>query len=169
MRCIVDKLVYPSEDLINLPVPAPIVPPSLNDSIVIAVDEKVGVAVTLWDEDPNEAFEANGLSPSDVSCSIACCLPSRDEAPCSPPVANGDGDANARARVRERPNIDECNWYGDGAAEIGLEEDTGPPAEVPGEECWGRYWAERIRTEERQHGLQFGDESAASWNDRAGV
>ena len=51
---------------------APIVPPLFDHSIVVAMDEEVGVVLALWDEDPGEAFKVNGLSPGDVSFATLC-------------------------------------------------------------------------------------------------
>ena len=60
------ELVYSFEYLIDLIVVAPIVPPPFDHSIVIAMDEEVGVMLALWDEGPDEALKTNSLSPGDV-------------------------------------------------------------------------------------------------------
>ena len=61
------EFMYSFEYLIDLIVAAPIIPPPIDHSIVIAVDEEVGVILALWDEDSDKALEADGLSPGDVS------------------------------------------------------------------------------------------------------
>ena len=137
MEGIDDKLVYASENLVDLTVVAPIVLPTFDHSVVVAMDEEVGVMLTLWDKDCDEAFKTDGLSPGDVSFSTVCDLPTGDEAPCSPSVTNGDGNADPRACIREHSNICECYWFRDGAAEIGLEEGTSPPVKVVGKAFWG--------------------------------
>ena len=48
------ELVYLFEYLIDLIVVAPIVPPPFNHSVVITVNEEVGVVLPLWDKDPDE-------------------------------------------------------------------------------------------------------------------
>ena len=60
------ELVYLFEYLIDLIVMAPIVPPPFDHSIVIAMDEEVGVTLALWDEDPDEALKTDSLSPGEV-------------------------------------------------------------------------------------------------------
>ena len=129
--------MYSPENLVDLSVSAPVVPPPFDNSVVIAVDEKVGVVMALRNENPDEALKTDGFGPSDVSFPVERCCPPRDEAPCSPSVTDRDGDTNSRARIRERSNVDECSWCGDRAAEVGLEEDVGPPVEVVGKELWG--------------------------------
>ena len=67
MGGIESELVYSFEYLIDLIVAAPIIPPPFDHSIVIAMDEEVGVILALWDEDSDEALKADGLSPGNVS------------------------------------------------------------------------------------------------------
>ena len=165
MGCIENELMYSPENPVDLSVLASVVPPPFNDSIVVTMDEKMGVVMAMWNENLDEALKTDCFSPSDVSFPIDCCCPPRDEAPSLPSITDCGGDANSRARIREHSNVNECSWCGDGVAEIRLEEDAGPPVEVVSKEFWGRYRAERIRTKEPQHGLQFSEKSVPSWND----
>jgi hypothetical protein len=74
------------------------VPPSFDDSLVIAVDLKVSANKSRPRDRFDEKLETDSFRPSDVSCSVQS-LPSRDESPGSPSVLDGDGNPETRACI----------------------------------------------------------------------
>ena len=84
------EVVDASENLVGLPVSASALPPTFNNSLVVSKDPEVLAWLTGGAESASKKLEANGFSPSDVS---ALCLPSWEEAPHPPPVANNNADA----------------------------------------------------------------------------
>ena len=75
-------------------IPAPEIPPTFNNSLVVTVDPKVSARASNPGDHPNEEFKANGFCPSNVSGTISL-FPTQDEAPSSPSVLDGDGNAEA--------------------------------------------------------------------------
>ena len=86
------------EDFIDWSTAAPPIPPTFNNSSVVAMHHEVLFLTVSICEVPDQAFKGNGLCPSDISLSIKC-LPAWDEAPCPPLVSNGDHDSEFRACI----------------------------------------------------------------------
>ena len=84
------EVVDAPEDLVGLPVSTSSFPPPLNDSFVVSEDPEDLAWLACCAERASKKFEANGLSPSDIP---AVCLPTWDEAPSSPLVADNNADA----------------------------------------------------------------------------
>lgn len=87
-----DKGMHASEDSIDSSVAASSVPPTFNDFFVISVCDKAPLSSAIVHEASNKK-ECNSLCPSDVPLPVEG-LPSGNEAPCSPVLADGDGDAD---------------------------------------------------------------------------
>ena len=90
--------MYPFEDIVDGPTATSPIPPTFNDSFVVAVYCVILSACLIVQEVSNEAFECNGLRPADVSLPIEC-PPAWYKAPGSPPVADGDGNSKFRAHI----------------------------------------------------------------------
>ena len=78
------------EYFVGFPISAPAFPPSFNDSTVVPKDPEVLAWLAGYAQSASKKLEANGFSPSDIS---TVCLPSWDETPGSPFVANNNADA----------------------------------------------------------------------------
>ena len=83
------EVVDPSEDLVDFPVSAPTLPPAFNDTAVVTKDPEHLARQACRSEGSGKELETNGFHPSDVS---TICLPSWDELPRSPQVANNNAD-----------------------------------------------------------------------------
>jgi hypothetical protein len=64
------KEVDPFEYFVDGPVPAPAIPPSFNDSIVIPVGQVVLSTIINAAEQADETLESNSFSPADIARSI---------------------------------------------------------------------------------------------------
>ena len=82
-------VVDPSEDLVDFPVSAPTPPPAFDDTTVIAKDLEHLARQACHSEGSGEELEPNSFCPSNVS---TICLPSWDELPRSPLVADNNAD-----------------------------------------------------------------------------
>ena len=80
------------EDLIDLSVVAPSIPPTFNDSPVIPIYDEVSLPLLIIGKIPDQAFKTDGFCPANVSLPIQC-LPSWDKMPGSPLITNGDHNA----------------------------------------------------------------------------
>jgi hypothetical protein len=86
------------ENIVSSSVLASEIPPTFDNSLVIAVGLMVSSSVTKPRDRSNEELEADDFSPSDVSSSIQR-LPTGDKAPSSPSPLDGDGNADARTCI----------------------------------------------------------------------
>ena len=82
-------VVDPPEDLVDFPVSAPTPPPAFDDPTVVAKDPEHLARQACRSEGSGEELEPNSFRPSDVS---TICLPSWDELPHSPLVADNNAD-----------------------------------------------------------------------------
>ena len=91
----VEKGVEASENGVDVPVAAAAIPPALDDTLVVAVDEKVMVVGSGGVEDKmgaDEEFETHRLGPANIASVRA---PSWEERPCAPVGSDDDSDADA--------------------------------------------------------------------------
>jgi hypothetical protein len=84
------------EDGVGGFVPAPPLPPALDNASVVAENFDAAAFWALIEEHDSEEFQADCFCPADVS---VFSFPSQEEAPCPPPAADPNHDANARASV----------------------------------------------------------------------
>lgn len=89
-----EKGVDPTEYSVDRFVPAPVVPPSFNDSFVVPIYLNVSASTNKPCDGSDEKLEANCFGPSNVTSTIEC-LPARDKTPRSPFVIDDDGNADA--------------------------------------------------------------------------
>ena len=85
----VRDVVDPSEDLVDFPVSAPTPPPAFEDTMVVAKYLEHLARQACQSEGSGKEFEPNSFRPSNVS---TICLPSWDELPRSPLVADNNAD-----------------------------------------------------------------------------
>jgi hypothetical protein len=62
--------VEPFEDLIDRLIPAPTVPPSLNHSLVVAINGEMPAICASASEVVDETLEANSLRPTNVTLAL---------------------------------------------------------------------------------------------------
>lgn len=74
------------------------IPPSLDDSFVIAVDFKASARASKPGDCPDEELKPDGFCSTNVASSVQG-LPARDKPPGSPSVADSDGNADARTCI----------------------------------------------------------------------
>jgi hypothetical protein len=86
------------EDIADMLVPTPTIPPTFNNSFVVAVNGEVSVTLISATEEADKTFEANSFCPSDVSFSAEH-LPTRYEPPSSPVAPDDDGDGHSGAGI----------------------------------------------------------------------
>ena len=87
-----------AEDRVCLFVFTSEIPPTFDNSIVIAVDFKMPARISKPGDCSDEELETDCFSPTDVLGTIQM-LPTRDEMPGSPSIFDGDGNAEARACI----------------------------------------------------------------------
>jgi hypothetical protein len=86
------------EDIVDVLVLTPTIPPTFNNSFVVAMNGEVSVTLISATEEADKTFEANSFCPSDVSFSAEH-LPTRYEPPSSPVAPDDDGDAHSGAGI----------------------------------------------------------------------
>jgi len=86
--------VNPAEYVVDGSTFAPVVPPSLDHSLVVAVNPKVSARTNKPGEGSNKQFKADRLCPSDVFGAVEI-LPAWNESPSSPSLADDDGNTDA--------------------------------------------------------------------------
>ena len=151
----------PLEDVVDSLVPATIVPPTVDDILVVAEEDEILVRTWSPGDSMDEELKTDGLCPGDVPGAIEG-PPAWDEAPGAPLCANGDADANARAGIREGVEVDRMDGSGDGSTKEGEGEAGEPPFEILPYRGWGMSWHEWIVTEYPEHGLQSSEVSSPS-------
>ena len=86
------------EHLVNEFVPVSAPPPAFDDAGVVAIDRDVLWAVNAAREGAQKELESHCLCPCNVSLAIEC-LPTWDESPGSPSLADDDSNTDARASI----------------------------------------------------------------------
>ena len=90
----VEKGVESSEDKVDMPVVAAAVPPALDNTLVITIDEEVMVVGSGGVEDEegvDKELKTHHLSPANIT---SVCAPVWEECPCPPVRSDDDSDAN---------------------------------------------------------------------------
>jgi hypothetical protein len=99
------------EDIIDLLVLTPTIPPSFNDSFVVTMDGEVSVTLVSATEEADKTLEANSFCPSDVSFSAEH-LPTGYESPGSPAAVDDNGNTHSRTCIRECPTVEQFSRSG---------------------------------------------------------
>ena len=115
------------ESEIRGPVSAVALPPALNNTPVVSVCLKNSGFGALSDDVVYKEFEADGLSPTNIS---AICLPPWNEAPGLPSAFNDDANPGRQACIQEGSKVEYFGWTQDLSRAGRLGETELPPFKV---------------------------------------
>ena len=130
-----NERVEPSEDLIDRAIVTSAIVPTLNHSLVVAMNGEVPTIGASIEEVVHKTLKANSFGPVNVALSVQG-LPSRDEPPDSPHATDDDGYPDARAHIREHSEIEQLDRGRDDSADGGLLEEGKAPDQVGQLSCW---------------------------------
>ena len=134
------------ENAVDMLVVAVVVPPSLNDHVVVTRNFKVSASATSPSDCIDEQLKANCFRPCNVVDTVDS-FPSRDEPPGTPSVSKDDCDSNLGAHIRVGTKADQLNRARYGTAKVLFRELSGPPFEVRSSGGGGTTGHERLVTE----------------------
>jgi hypothetical protein len=89
------------EYIVGLVVAMMAVPPAFNDACVVSIDKNISPLRDDGVKSAYEQFKADGFCPADVAVRPPNCLPSWDEFPGSPSLADDDADPHTSASIGE--------------------------------------------------------------------
>ena len=95
----VNEFVKPLEDLVDRCILTSAIPPTLNHSLVVSIDDEMPSQGASVDKVADQTLEANSFGPANVLM-VMQSFPSQDELPGSPVAMDNDADANTRAHIR---------------------------------------------------------------------
>jgi hypothetical protein len=87
--------VYASEYFVDGFVPVPPSPPAFNNACIVAMDDDIAANARERGKGSDKKLKAHSFSPPNVTLLIVGCLPSRDEPPGSPVIADDNSDTNS--------------------------------------------------------------------------
>jgi hypothetical protein len=158
----------PFERVVGCGVAAPVISPTINDALVVTVEDKISFSSWSPGDCVYEELKTDSLGPSNVLGALKG-LPARDEAPGTPAASKDDADADAGTGIREGGQVTGGNGNGNGSTEEWPGEAIDPPLEVLTNRGWGVSWHERTVTVDTKHGFKPCETGTASWDDKGRV
>jgi hypothetical protein len=89
-----EECMDPFEHIIGRGVAAPVVPPGIDNPLVVTIEDEILFSTWSPGDCVHEEFKADGFSPSNVPGTVEG-LPTGDEAPGTPAVSKHNANADA--------------------------------------------------------------------------